>query len=282
MKRDILKVAVNTVLSIILTLAVMLSIVAATVVDFVIESDIVFEKLEQNGAYEDKIAQIAEEIKVLVVNSGVDGEFIERILPPDDLVINAYNVSVGKLLGRNPAPVSTDEYKNAVISAFSEKALDHGITEKEDINEIAGVYWQDISEIFVRVTGFIGAGTIGAYVPSVVSAVETALLPVVILAVAVYLFMIILNRRSGTFYSVIPFISQSAFFGAAYLIFKSFVAKRNFDTVQLGLLSSADAYLFYVLKISLALLLGALLVFAINTTINLIIRGKRIGKEQKI
>ncbi len=282
MKKDILKAAVNTVLSVILTIAVMLSAVAATVVDFVIESDLVFEKLEQNGAYEDKIAQIAEEIEVLVVNSGVDGEFIERILPPDDLVRSAYNVSVGKLLGRNPAPVSTEEYKNAVISAFSEKALEHGITEKEDIDEITGVYWQDISEIFGRVTGFIGAGTVGAYIPAVVSAVETALLPVVILAAAVYLFMIILNRRNGTFYSVIPFISQSAFFGAAYLIFKSFVAKRNFDAVQLGLLSSADAYIFYVLKISLALLLGALLVFAINTTTNLIIRGKKIGKEQEI
>lgn len=282
MKKEILKAAVNTVLSVILTFALMLSVIAATAVDFLIESDIIFESLEESGAYAAKIAQIDEEIKVLVVNSGVDDAFIERILPSDELVVSAYNVSLEKLLGRNPVPVSTEEYKNAVISAFSEKALEHGITEQTDIDEIAGIYWSDISEIFERVTGFIGASTIGAYVPVLVSTSETAFIPLVILAVFVYLFMLALNRRGGTFYSVIPFITQSAFFSAAYLIFKNFVSKRNFDAVQSGLLASADAYLFYVLKISFALLLAALLVFAINTTINLIIRGKKIGKEQEI
>ncbi len=282
MKKGILKAAVNTVLSVILTFAVMLTIIAATVVDFVIESELVFEKLEQNGAYEEKIEQIEEEISVLVVNAGVDDEFVKKILPSDELVKSAYNVSVSTLLGRDVPPVSVEEYKNAVISAFSEEAPQHGITEKADIDEIADIYWRDISQIFSRVTGFMGAAAVGAYVPLAVSVIETALWPIAILAAAVYLFMIILNRRNGTFYTVIPFITQSAFFGIAYLIFERFLSKRNFDSIQLGLLSSADAYLIYVLKISLALLLGALLVFAINTTINLIIRGKKIGKEQEI
>lgn len=283
MKKSIIKAIVNTVLSVILTGALMLSIVTATAVDFVIDSELVFEKLEANGAYGEKIAQIAEEIEVLVVNSGVDEEFIKRILPPDDLVKSAYNVSVARLLGRSYPAVSTEEYKNTVIAAFSEKALEHGITEEADIAEIANVYWLDISQIFDRVTGFLGAGTIGAYVPYISSLLNTATLPLIALAVFVYLFMLVLNHKNSTFYSVIPFIAQGALFGAAYFVLKDFIAKRSLDAVQLGILSSADAYLAFVLKISLSLVLGALLIFVINTIINLMIkRGKKIGKEQEI
>lgn len=281
MMKTFLKAAVNTVLSVILTPALILAIVASTCVSYVIESELLFEKLEENGAYEDKIAQIKEEIEVLVVNSGVDEAFIERILPSDEMVINAYKASVSRLLGRSAEPVSTEAYKATVTSAFSEKALEHGITKQEDINEITSVYWQDISEIFTRVTNFIGAGTVGSYVPVVVSAANTAKLPVIILAALVYLFMLILNRRSGTFYSVIPFISQSTLLGAAYLVLDGFIKGKTFDSVQLGLLTSAEAYLIFVLKISLALTLAALLIFAINITINLI-RGKKIGKKQEI
>lgn len=282
MKKNILKAAVNTVLSVILTLSLMLSVLVSTVVGFVIESDLLFEKLKENGAYEEKIAQIKEEIEVLVVNSGVDEAFIETIFPSEELVISAYNVSVSRLLGRTLQAVSLDEYKNTVKTAFSEKALEHGITKEEDINEIAEVYWQDISQIFTRVTGFVGAGTVGSYIPAIVDIANTVRIPLFVLSAFVYLFMFILNRRNGTFYSVIPFISQSAFFAAAYFIFKNFVAKRTFDAVQLGLLSSADAYLSHVLKISLIPLFAAMLIFAINITINLIIRGKKIGKEQEI
>jgi hypothetical protein len=198
------------------------------------------------------------------------------------MVKAAYNVSVARLLGRSYPPVSTDEYKSTVIGAFSEKALEHGITEQEDIDEIADVYWQDISQIFDRVTGFMGAGTVGAYVPALKAALEAALIPLLVLAAFVYLFMLVLDRKSGTFYPVIPFAVQAFLFAAAYLILKNFALGRSFDAVQYALLSSAQTYMFFVLKISLALLLGAVLVFAINTIINLTIRGKKIGKEQEI
>lgn len=281
MMKTFLKAAVNTVLSVILTPALILAIFESTCVSYVIESELLFEKLEENGAYEDKIAQIKEEIEVLVVNSGVDEAFIERILPSDEMVINAYKVSVSRLLGRSAEPVSTESYKATVTAAFSEKALEHGITEQDDINEITSVYWQDISEIFTRVTSFIGAGTVGSYVSVIVSAADAVRLPAIILAALVYLFMLILNRKSGTFYSVIPFISQSALLGAAYFVLDGFIKGKTFDSVQLGLLTSAEAYLIFVLKISLALTLAALLIFAINITINLI-RGKKIGKKQEI
>lgn len=278
MKKRI-KLLVNIFLSAVLALLILTSLICATFNDFVIDSDLLFAKMEENEAYKEKHEFICEEIQTLLLNSGVSEGFIETVYPSYDLVKESYENSLLKLFSKQENQVDLSSYKETVISAFKAESIAQGITEEEDIAEITQIYWDDIEGIFKGATGFIGAGTIGAYISSLVSAIDKVLIPIIICAVIVYAFMIYLNAKKNFLFTAVPFAVTNIFIFLVYLLLSGYAKGGNFDSIQMSFINLGCEYLIYILQIGILLLATALLVVFVKIIINKIMRGKKVGKE---
>lgn len=265
----VLKYVINSLLSIVICLLVIVVLVTAFVRCTVFNSELLISCFEKTGVYDEKYEYIRQQIDDLMLNAGVGNGFTESIMPSKDLIKSELDNSVKRFLGSDTEnDTELEKYKVSISEKFTEEAKRQGLSEESDITEIKDIYCDDIISLISETARMPGESTIRVYTSKVASIIDKYLIYLIIFTLFVSIYYYFINRKKSQFWVTVPYLSAFITFLAVYLIFRITDLTKFTQAMQKSFIMLADNTFAKCIITSAVLLAVSVIICVINVSIS--------------